>query len=188
FIDLFIRDNVNIPVTQQAKLSVTSMTLPSSANIGMPVPVMAEFVNSGKVDLADFSVRLEGAFDTMDASMYMAKLMIGVTTSYTGMLTAYEEGEVEGKLIVSYLDNNNLEVEDEYPFTLNVSQMEELEFPEGGMMFPEGMYPSDLSDEPVVIRLLKAYWLPGALGLVILIQFIYIIRIKKKAKEEFFED
>ena len=188
FMDLFVRDNVNIPVTQQAKLSVTSMMLPSSANVGMPVPVMAEFVNSGKVDLADFSVRLEGDFDTMDASTYMAKLMIGVTTSYTGMLTANEEGEAEGKLIVSYLDNNNLEVVEEYPFTLNVTQMEEPAFPEGGMMYPDGMYPSDISDEPVVIRLLKAYWLPGVLGLVILIQFIYIIRIKKKAKEEFFED
>lgn len=188
FNDLSIRDNVNIPVTQQAKLSITSMTLPSAAATGMPTPVMAEFVNSGKVDLADFSVRLEGEFETMDATMYMAKLLMGATTSYTGMLIANEEGEKEGKLIISYLDNNNQEVKDEYPFTVTVAQTEDSKFPDGMMPPDGGMAPMDGGDEPMLIHLLKTYWLPAILGLLILIQFIYIIRIKKKAKEAFFDE
>ena len=186
--NLSTRDNVNIPVTQQAKLSVTSMTLPAHATMGMPTPVMAEFVNSGRVDLADFSVRLEGDFELMDATMYMAKLVIGATTSYTGMLIPREEGEAEGTLIVSYLDNTNQEVEEEYPFTISVTGMDDI----GGMDI--GMFPPDggmfIPDEPSnpVIHFLQTNWLSLTLLLVIIIQMVAMIRIKKKAKEDFFDE
>jgi hypothetical protein len=186
--NLFVRDNVNIQVTQQAKLSVTSMTLPSEATVGMPTPVMAEFINSGKVDLLDFTVRLEGDFDVMDASMYLAKFSIGSTNSYTGMLIAKAEGEVEGKLVVSYLDNNNQDVVDEYPFTVRVTPMDDMGFnPDPGMMFPDGGTPPNGGGNGIV-GILTNNWLTISLGLVIFILLIYIVRIKKKAKEEFFED
>ena len=187
--NLSTRDNVNIPVTQQAKLSITSMTLPSFANVGMPTPVMVEFVNSGKVDLADFSIRLEGEFDFMDATMYMAKLLIGATSAYTGMLIPMEEGEKEGKLVITYLDNNNQEIEEEYPFIVNVTQMDDM-WGDGGDFFPPdmGMFPQDMDDRPAILRILLANWLPISLGVVILILLIYIIRMKKKAKEDFFDE
>ena len=187
--NLFIRDNVNIQVTQMAKLSVTSMTLPANATVGMPTPVMAEFVNSGKVELVDFTVRLEGDFEVMDASLYMAKMMIGATTSYTGMLIASTEGEKEGKLIISYLDNSNQEVVDEYPFMVSVMPMDDFgDFGDPGMMFPEGGFTPPEEGESTIIRILKGNWLAILLGLIIIILLIYIVRIKKKAKEEFFDD
>ena len=187
--NLFIRDNVNIQVTQMAKLSVTSMTLPGFATAGMPAPVMAEFVNSGKVELVDFSVRLEGEFDVMDASLYMAKLMIGSSTSYTGMLIAAEEGEREGKLIVSYLDNSNQEVIDEYPFTVSVMPMDDFgDFKDPGMFFPEGGYTPEEGGDNAIMRILKGNWISILLGVIIIIMLIYIVRIKKKAKEEFFDE
>jgi hypothetical protein len=189
--NLYIRDNVNIQVTQQAKLSVTSMTLPSSATEGMPTPVMAEFINSGKVDLVDFTVRLEGDFDVMDASMYLAKFSIGSTNSYTGLLIAKAEGEVEGKLVISYLDNNNQEVVDEYPFTVSVMPADDMgggigmdpgfPFPNDGGMMPNG-------GDRGIVGILTDNWIPIAMGFVIFILLIYIVRIKKKAKEEFFDD
>ncbi|MCL1849715.1 MAG: hypothetical protein FWF83_08650, partial [Clostridiales bacterium] len=188
--NLSTRDNVNIPVTQQAKLSITSMTLPSFANVGMPTPVMAEFVNSGKVDLADFSIRLEGDFDFMDATMYMAKLMIGNTSSYTGILIPMEAGEREGVLVISYLDNNNQEVEEEYPFTVSVTEMEDMFGDKDGEFFPPdfGMPPPGMDDSPIYMRILKENWLTIVLGLIILLMLIYIVRLKKKAKEDFFDD
>ena len=191
FDNLSTRDNVNIQVTQMAKLSITSMNLPASASVGMPVPVMAEFVNSGRVDLADFTIRLEGPFDMMDATLYRAALSMGATISYTGMLTAMEEGEAEGKLIVSYIDGNNQEVAEEYPFTVGVTPMEDFGeggFPEEGMFPPDGWMMSSEADSNPAIRFVKEQWLPILLGLVILLLFIYIVRIKKKAKEAFFDE
>ena len=182
-------DNVNIPVTQQAKLSITSMTLPSSGMLGMPTPVMAEFINSGKVDLADFSVRIEGDFDLMDATFYMPKLMIGAITSYNGMLIPTSEGDKEGKLIVSYSDINNTTVTEEFPFTVNVSAMEDMGFPGDDMYRPDGgMFPEDGGGEAFYIRFIKTRWIELGLGLLVLIQFIIILRMRKKAREEFFDE
>ena len=190
FDNLSTRDNVNIPVTQMAKLSVTSMTLPAHATVGMPTPVMAEFVNSGKVELADFTIRLEGPFDMMDSTLYRANLGIGMTISYTGMLIAAEEGEAEGRLIVSYIDGNNQEVDEEFPFTVNIMPMEDW----GDGRFPEdGMFPPDtgwMPEEPgnPVLRFMQQNWLPLALGVLIFLLLIYIVRLKKKAKEAFFDE
>ncbi|MEL7624855.1 MAG: hypothetical protein AAGU12_14915 [Clostridiales bacterium] len=185
--NLSIKDNVNIPVTQQAKMSVTSMTLPTNANVGMPTPVMAEFVNSGKVDLVDFTVKLEGDFETMDATVYLAKLSIGSTNSYTGMLIASEEGEKEGKLIVSYLDNNNQEVVEEYPFAVMVTAMEDMG-PMDPDMFPPGGEGMPEDEGNAVVNFLKNNWFSVVLALAVAGQLIYIVRIKKKAKEEFFDE
>jgi hypothetical protein len=187
--DLRTSDNVNIPVTQEAKLSVTSMTFPSSGMIGMPSPVMMEFVNSGKVDISDFSVKLEGDFDLMDATMYIARLMIGSNNSYTGMLIPTSEGEKEGKLIISYLDNNNQEILEEHPFSVSVTGMEDIGFPGGDMFGPEmGMPPEDAAGYVAYLRFLKDHWIELGLGIIALIQLIVIIRIRKKAKEEFFDE
>jgi len=186
---LRIADNVNIQVTQKAKLSVTSMNLPAHATVGMPTPVMAEFVNSGKVELADFSIRLAGAFDTMDATLYRATLGIGSTSSYTGMIIAAQEGEAEGKLLVSYIDGNNQEIVEEYPFTLSVAPPEDI----GGFGPDDGRFPPDGKIPPVqegnlILRIIQSNWSYMLLIALVLGQFIYILRLKKKAKEDFFDE
>ncbi len=184
-----VEDTVNIPVTQESKLTVISTTFPNTANVGMPTPVQAEFVNSGKVDIADFTVNLEGDFETMDASSYQAKLTIGTTSSYAGMIVPSEEGTKEGKLVVSYTDNNNETVTQEFPFTVEVTQMEEVD---PGMIDgkdPNGMDPGMIDDQGGGAgAFLKAHWLTIGLVLVVAGMFVYIVRLKKKSKEEFFDE
>jgi hypothetical protein len=188
FDTLSIRDNVNIPVTQQARLNITSMTLPHTANVGMPTPVMAEFVNSGRVDLTDFTVWLEGDFEVVDARLYMARFGIGSMNSYTGILIASEEGEREGTLFISYMDNNNQEVVDEYPFTVIVEPGFDMgvDRPWPGEFPPDMGMPADEGNS--VLRLLRVNWVPALLIAAVIFQMIYIIRLKRKAKEEFFDE
>ncbi|MDR1192645.1 MAG: hypothetical protein LBK98_00505 [Peptococcaceae bacterium] len=183
--DLSVSDTVNIPVTQEAKLSVSSMVFPKTAQVGMPVAVTAEFINAGKVDLTEFSVRLSGDFNVQDASAYQAKLAMGGMNSYTGMLIPLEEGQREGILLVSYTDNNNETVAHEYPFTVEVTPAEDM-----GAMLPEGPTPPE---EPTglanrALAFVKEQWVLLLLALVVVLQTIYIIRVKKKAKEEFFDE
>jgi len=124
----------------------------------------------------------------MDATLYMAKLMIGSSASFTGMIIPMSEGDKEGKLIISYQDNSNQEVVEEYPFSVNVTDMDEWGFPEDGM-FPDDRFPfDDGGGEPAYLRFLKANWIAVSLGVIVLIQFIAIIRIKRKAKEDFFDE
>ncbi|MEA4892259.1 MAG: hypothetical protein VB085_06825 [Peptococcaceae bacterium] len=184
-----VEDTVNIPVTQESKLTVISTTFPNTANVGMPTPVQAEFVNSGKVDIADFTVNLEGDFETMDASSYQAKLTIGTTNSYAGMIVPSEEGTKEGKLVVSYTDNNNETVTQEFPFTVEVTQMEEVDPGIIDGNDPNGMDPGMADGQGSGAgAFLKAHWLTIGLVLVVAGMFIYIVRLKKKSKEEFFDE
>lgn len=191
--DLSVSDNVNIPVTQQAKLQIMTLNIPTEGFAGQPVPVTAEFANAGKVDLTEFTVSLEGNFEAQDASMYLAKLAIGATNSYAGMIIPMEEGTIEGKLIFTYTDNNNQTVTDEHPFTMNVMAMTEPDMGEGGMVGPDGeiLGPDGLpidGGSTGIMGAIKAHWLPILLGLGILGEAYYILRIKRKAKEEFFDE
>lgn len=186
-----VEDTVNIPVTQESKLNVISTTFPTTANVGMPTPVQAEFVNSGKVDIADFTVNLEGDFDTMDASSYTAKLTIGSTNSYAGMIVPTEEGTKEGKLIVSYTDNNNETVTQEFPFSVEVTPMEEIDPGIGGMdPGMGGMDPGMTEGEggSAVTTFLKDNAITIILAIAVVGMLIYIVRLKKKSKEEFFDE
>ena len=186
-----VEDTVNIPVTQESKLTVISTTFPSTANVGIPSPVQAEFVNSGKVDIGDFTVNIEGDFDTMDASSYTAKLTIGATNSYAGMIVPTEEGTKEGKLIVSYTDNNNETVTQEFPFSVEVTQLEEVDPGMGGMdPGMGGMDPGMMEGEGdgKIKTFLKENWLTLVLAVAVIGMIIYIVRLKKKAKEEFFDE
>jgi hypothetical protein len=190
--DLTVSDNVNIPVTQQAKLQVMTLNIPTEGFAGQPVPVTAEFANAGKVDLTEFTVSLEGNFEAQDASMYLAKLAIGATNSYAGMIIPQEEGTIEGKLIFSYTDNNNQTVTDEHPFTMNVMAMTEPDMGGGGMAGPDGEILGP-DGKPIggsigLLDRAKQHWLPIVLGLAILGEAGYILRIKRKAKEEFFDE
>lgn len=189
-----VTDSVNIPVTQEAKLQIMAVNVPSDGMVGMPVPVTAEFANSGKVDLTEFSISLEGNFETQDASMYLAKLAIGATNSYAGMIIPQEEGTIEGKLIFTYTDNNNQVIQTDHPFTMNVTAMVDPGFNEGGGMGPDGM-PLGPDGLPMAEGasggfggFLKKYWLSVLLILGLIGEGIYIVRIKKKAKEEFFDE
>jgi LPXTG-motif cell wall-anchored protein len=55
------------------------------------------------------------------------------------------------------------------------------------MMFPGGMEPSG-GEGNLFVRIVKNNWLPMLLGLVVIVLFVYIVRLKKKAKEEFFDE
>lgn len=192
-VDTPVTDSVNIPVTQEAKLQIMTVNIPSEAMVGMPTPVTAEFANSGKVDLTEFSVSLEGNFESQDASMYLAKLAIGATNSYAGMIIPQEEGTLEGKLIFSYTDNNNQVVTREHPFTMNVGPAMDMN-PDGGMIGPDGKplgpdgMPMDDGSGSGLGGFFKQHWLSIVLIAGLLGEAIYIIRIKKKAKEEFFDE
>jgi len=190
-VDVPVTDSVNIPVTQEAKLQILSVSIPTEATVGMPIPVTAEFANAGKVDLSEFSVSLEGNFETQDASMYLAKLSIGSTNSYAGMIIPQQEGTLEGKLVFAYTDNSNQRVTQEHPFSIEVTAMEDPgmggEFPgPDGPLGPDGL-PLDGGGSGFG-NFLKNNWLTLVLAAAVAGELVYIVRVKKKAKEEFFDE
>ncbi|ACB86182.1 COG1361 S-layer family protein [Natranaerobius thermophilus] len=102
---------VNISVTQESRFDVLSVETPPTAHVGEPATINAEFVNSGKVDLSNFTVTLEGDFPKEQASYYVGNLEQDTSDFYQGTIIPDEEGILEGELVFSYLDHRNEEVE-----------------------------------------------------------------------------
>ena len=113
------------------------------AMIGQPVPIAAEYVNVGKVALTNFRVTMEGDFPKENATYYVGNFETGMSDYYQAIVIPQEEGEIQGAVIFSYIDNNNQEVRIEEPFTLMVEgapEMPDMEMgPDGMPLGPDGM-------------------------------------------------
>jgi len=184
---------VNIPVTQECKLNVLSVQVPPVGFVGQPVQVMAEFVNIGKVALGNFMVTLEGDFQKENGTYYIGNLDIGYNDFFQGAVIPLNEGKLEGNLVFSYIDNNNKDVRVEKPFTIEVQNAPAPPAgPEGEIMRPgaPGMItPGKQAPKGGFLTSLKNNWFNGLLGLVILLEGVYIWRLRKKRdSEEFFNE
>lgn len=184
---------VNIPVTQECKLEVLSMDVPTTGFVGEPIPVMSEFVNVGKVALGNFMVQLEGEFEKQNATYYVGTFDIGISDYFQGDIIPQEPGTLEGKLVYTYIDNNNKDVMVEEPFTIEIEERPTPPPGSEGEMGPDGMGGPGMGDMPgdpgaSFVAKLKAKAFNVVLGMVILFEAIYIWRLKKKKKEEEFFD
>lgn len=173
-----VEEMVNIPVTQECKLQILSTEVPPTAFIGQPTFIGAEFVNVGKVTLNNFIVMLEGDFHKEQASYFVGNLQIGASDYYQGIIYPEKEGTLSGKLVFSYIDNNNREVQVEEPFQLEVQGARAME-PMPGDMPPEMMDPRANAGGSSLIKILLCIIIP----LVILAAIIIFLRKRKKKKE-----
>jgi len=195
-----VNERVNIPVTQECKFEVLSVETPSMAMVGQPAQVAAEFVNVGKVALSNFMVNLEGEFPKENAVYYIGNLETGMSDYYQALIIPREKGEFEGKVVFTYIDNNNKEVRVEKPFTIKVEDRPEP--PPGSEMGPGGKTgmiegKAGMSRSPMgpngpktsLLVKLKNNWKAVVLLIIIIIQGIFIWRLKRRVNQngEFFD-
>ena len=179
-----VSEMVNIPVTQECKLQILSIEVPPMAYVGQPAFIGAEFVNVGKVILNNFIVMLEGDFHKEQASYFVGNLQIGSSDFYQGMVFPDTEGTLSGKLVFSYIDNNNKEVQVEEPFQIEVQAMGPMErFP--GEMPPDFKDPHQQPGGGSIIRIL--FYLIPLIVIALGVGIFLWRRKKKKADEEFLD-
>ena len=169
-------DNVNIPVTQESKIEIISSNIPTMGNVGEPINVSMEFVNVGKVNLTNFKVRMEGDIPGKEEKVfYLCTFNASESNEYSATIIPEEEGVLSGSVAMSYIDADNQEVSMEIPFSIEIGPAIDY----GDMTEPMEPIP-----EPGLLDKLKQHWLPIVLGIVIVVQAIILIRIKRKAKAE----
>jgi hypothetical protein len=157
---------------------------------------MAEFVNVGKVSLGNFMVRLDGEFQKENSTYYVGNLDMGYNDFFQAMIIPDKEGMLEGKVVFSYIDNNNKDVEVEHPFSIDIKSMPEaMPGSEGemGEMPGNGLNPSKSFNGRVpqsggFFSSLLSNWLTLLLSLVILVEGICIWRIRRNKRGEEFLD
>ena len=187
-------ESLNIPVTQECRFEVLSLEVPPMAFVGQPVPIAAEFVNVGKVALTNFMVNMEGDFQKENALYYIGNLETGMSDYYQAMAIPQTEGEVTGMVVFSYIDTNNKEIRVEEPFTLQVQSQPEM--PMEGEMGPggfEGRPGMPMGPDGAMgggfLQKLKNNWKTLVLFVVVLVQAVFIWRLRRKVKAngEFFD-
>lgn len=192
--ELKSEESLNIPVTQECRLEILTVDVPPTAFVGQLTPIAAEFVNVGKVALTNFMVNLEGDFQKENALYYIGTMETGMSDYYQAMVIPQAEGELTGMVVFSYIDNNNKEVRVEEPFTIQVQSQPEMpmegEVGPGGFegkpgmpMGPDGAMGGGFGQK------LKNNWKAIVLLVIVLIQGIFIWRLKRKVKAngEFFD-
>lgn len=168
-------DNVNIPVTQASKIEVISSNIPTAGNVGEPMNISMEFVNVGKVNLTNFKVRMEGEIPGKEENVYyLGTFNAGESNEYTATIIPEEEGTLSGTIQMSYIDADNQTVSMEIPLNSEI----------GPAIDYGDNLPVEPMPEPGLLDKLKQHWVPILLGVVIIVQAIVLIRIKRKAKAE----
>ncbi|PKM90887.1 MAG: hypothetical protein CVU87_00705 [Firmicutes bacterium HGW-Firmicutes-12] len=186
---------VNIPVTQECKLNVLSLQVPQEGFVGQPVQVLAEFVNVGKVSLGNFMVRLDGEFQKENSTYYVGNLDMGYNDFFQAMLIPEKEGALDGKVVFSYIDNNNKDIEVEHPFSIDIQSMpvampgSEGEMGEIGNGINSGKsFNGRVPQSGGFFSSLLSNWLTLLLSLVILVEGFFIWRIRRNRRGEEFLD
>jgi hypothetical protein len=179
-----VEELVTIPVTQESRLQVISVDVPHMTFTSQPVPVGAEFVNVGKVTLSNFIVTLEGDFPKENASYFVGTLEPGMSDYFQGLVIPQQPEPVEGKIVFSYIDNNNQEVRQEEPFTIDVQEMpkEMMEGPGGPGVMPGERPPGGFPGNGGTGSKMSAGWI--ALLLLALAAGGFIYWKKKKARQK----
>ncbi|MDR1321958.1 MAG: hypothetical protein LBK56_11115 [Gracilibacteraceae bacterium] len=116
---------IGIPVSQVVKIEVSELILPTEAYAGDMVSVSTNFYNTGRANVSNLMLNMEGDFQTDNARYYVGNFNTGATDYYEGNIIPSEPGLLEGDFVVSYDDPSGDHVEERYPFSLNVQEMPE---------------------------------------------------------------
>lgn len=115
------KETIGVPVMQMVKLTVGEIEHPTSSTIGTSVSLSADFHNSGRAQIRNMTIRLEGQFDTSDRNLYVGNVEAGQGTTYEVSITPTQAGELNGKMVFEFIDaiDQTHIVEKEFTFTVD---------------------------------------------------------------------
>ncbi len=166
-------EKIGISVKQATKLDTSEINIPTEAYVDQPTAITFDFYNTGKVNLNNLLIKIEGdGFDAKQSSIYYGKFNTSTSDTYEGNFTPIKAGEQQGKIIISYEDDAGEVMQQEKEFTINVQEAMPM--------------PSDFSDTQPIETPKKSIWKSpyfyGAIAIVVISGIIIIRKIRKKKK------
>ena len=167
-------ESLGIPVEQVTKVEVGDIRI-QDAQVGAPAELSAILYNTGKTDISNMMIYIEGeGFTVQDNKLFVGNFEKGATQDYNPMIVAESPGSHTGRIIVEYEETTGDQKRIEKEFDLEVAEMP----------MPEEMPPEDpdrMSQKPG-IKL--SYILGIGAGVVTAAVVTMIILKKRKAKKE----
>lgn len=168
------KELIGVPVVQQARLEVGEIDYFPEASVGQPMPISAEFYNTGKVTLSNLMVKLEGDFQTENGQYYVGNFESGGSDFFDGTVIPNEPGELSGDLVFTYEDSTGETQEVRQSFSLNVMEMMPMD------EFPEDMEPMPGENE----GFFRSNWMWILLAAILIIGGAILFKVRKKKKRD----
>lgn len=160
---------IGIPVVQVSKVQVDEPEI-SSMGPGAPAMVDVSFYNTGRDNLTNFMVSIEGEGFSADQKRYfVGNFQTGSYDSFSTTLYIDGEGEYEGKILITYEDSTGTSHSIEKAFTGYQEMMGPMDFED----FPM----EEMGSSP-----LKNFKLLGGLALALIILVIVLIKRRRSSK------
>ncbi len=173
---------LGINVTQSTKLETSEVFIPESTELYMPISLYFDIYNTGKVDISNLKVEIQGDVETSNKSTYIGNCAKGESAYYEGSFSLINEGDTTVKLVLVYDNPSGERVEDIKEYTITgMPPMPMEEFPEGEDM-GQGMMPSQPMGKGLIAGIV------GGVIVAIIAAVIIIKKIKVKRAAKFIED
>lgn len=113
---------LGINVKQSTKVETGDIYIPEVIEAGMPVNLSFDFYNTGKVQVSNFMIKLEGeGLESQNKSTYFGNIDSGNSEYYDGTFYINNEGPANIKVILGYDDPSGEHFETVHEFNVNVT-------------------------------------------------------------------
>jgi len=116
-------ERLSIPVAQQAELMMYPLPfVPPMMDMWGFFEFEFQVINTGRVNLRNTWVTVEGPFDTSEATMFLSTIASGRTITYRGLVRPEPgtSGQLEGAIVVRGVDDAGDYTEARHPFSIYV--------------------------------------------------------------------
>ncbi|MDF2613667.1 MAG: hypothetical protein K0S71_1453 [Clostridia bacterium] len=166
-------ERIGIPVEQVTKVDIGDIQV-DYAQVGMPAYFNATLYNTGKTDISNMMIHIEGeGFTVQENKMFIGSFEKGATENYAPTIVPNAPGSLTGNIIIDYEESTGERKQITKEFTLEVS---EAPMPEEMPMEDPGMMPQPNTKWPLAIG--------TGLGVMIAGIVTGIVLKKRKAKKE----
>jgi len=126
------QETISLPVVKETKLVISDVIVPAEAYPGSPTSISLDLYNTGRSPIRNLMITTEGDFEVQNAALFIGTLEAGRDDYYDATIIPRQEGELTGKVILTYEDELGNPYQLEKSFTLNV-----MAFPAPPSMGPE---------------------------------------------------
>lgn len=176
------KENIGIAVVQKSEITTSEINFDGDAMANSPTGVSMDIYNTGKDNLSTMMVKIEGdGFTTENDSYFIGNLQAGEQESFQATITPEKEGELTGKIIISYEDSTGQTHKEEKEFKTEVSAEMAQDVDENGN--PIDPETGEIMEVPQDSSPMTSKFLIGGIILVIII-IIMLVRHKKKKNKQ----
>lgn len=173
---------IGIPVQQSTQIDIGEVRIDGETIVGMPTSIVSQIFNTGRTNIKNLMISLEGDFEKQEANLFVGNFAQGNEEYFEGIIIPTQAGECNGELIVAYEEITGEKQEVRVPFTMNITEPappEEMNMGPDGM----GMMPPEMENGNKPFLKNPIVWIITIVIIALGVGAFFFIKKKRKRKE-----